>query len=206
MEFKRIIFASNNQGKIKEMKDILKDSGIAIISASEAGIKEEVEEDGSTFLENAKKKADFVSGRTGEWAVADDTGLCIEALNGAPGVFSARWAGENKSDQDLVDHALKKLEGVPEEKRRAWFESVVVLSSPRGEYWPFDGRIYGTITASPQGKMRTNLPYDLIFVPDGHKVTFAQMSSEEKNALSHRGKAFQEMNEFIKNNINHNDN
>lgn len=205
MGFKRIVFASNNAGKIKEMRDILRDSEVEIISASEAGVNEEVEEDRDTFLGNSHKKAEFVSRQTGEWAAADDSGLCIEALDGAPGVFSARWAGEGASDQDIVDHALKKMEGVPEEKRRAWFETVVVLSNPQGEYWSFDGRIYGTLTTSPQGEMRPHLAYDLIFIPDGYNITFAQMEAEEKNRLSHRGEAFRRMSEFIKNNLNSHD-
>jgi len=201
----KIIFASNNQGKIKEMKAILKDSGISIISAPEAGVTEEAEEDGKTFWENAKKKADFISRETGEWAVADDTGLCIEALDGAPGVFSARWAGENKNDRDLINHTLKKMDRVPKDQRRAWFESVVILMDPEGGYWSFDGRIYGHITQQPQGEIRTHLPYDLIFVPDGHTSTFAQMNPEKKNDLSHRAKSFQKMKEFIKNNFHSHD-
>ena len=201
MEINKIIFASNNAGKIKEMQDILSDVEIPILSAREAGIEEEAEENGKTFFENAWKKADLITQKTGEWAVADDSGLCIEALNGEPGIFSARWAGEGKGDWDLVNYALERMKQVPDGQRRAWFESAVVLISPAGEYWHFTGRIYGIITHSPQGDMRTHLPYDLIFIPDGYNITFAQMSGEEKNNLSHRGEAFRRISEFIKNNI-----
>ncbi|MFW5888677.1 MAG: RdgB/HAM1 family non-canonical purine NTP pyrophosphatase [Patescibacteria group bacterium] len=192
-----LVFATNNQGKLKEMRTLLAGLNIKIWSASGAGIDEDVIEDGETFFDNAYKKAEFVASKTGKYALADDSGLCIDHLNGEPGVRTARWAGENAGDRELVEHTLKTLKGVALKNRRARFKSVLVLVSPDKKYWSFKGEVEGVITESPQGKNRSSLPYDLIFQPDGFDVTFAQMSDEQKNSLSHRGKAFQKLREFL---------
>ena len=192
-----LVFATNNPGKIKEMKSLLSDLDVRVWSANEAGADEEVIEDGKTFFDNAYKKAFWVSSKTGKYALADDSGLCIDHLGGEPGVRTARWAGEGAGDQELVDHTLRMLEGVPERDRGAEFKSVLVLVSPQGGHWSFIGEVRGNITLSPQGENRGSLPYDLIFKPVDHRVTFAQMSDQEKNSLSHRGKAFQELKKFL---------
>jgi XTP/dITP diphosphohydrolase len=199
----RLVFATHNPGKIPEMQAILAGLKLEVCSADDAGVHEDVMEDGATFAENALKKARFVSQQSGEWAVADDSGLCIQALNGEPGVFSARWAGEGASSETLVVFTLKQLENVPEGKRQAWFESCAALVAPDGREWTFGGKISGTIPLNPRGKPRPKLPYDTIFIPDGHARTFAEMSDAEKNSLSHRGEAFRKLREFLS--TRHND-
>lgn len=195
----KIVFATQNKGKLIEMKVLLSDW--EVISASEAGVSEEIVEDGKTFIDNSLKKARYVAERTNEWAVADDSGLCIKALDGAPGVYSARWAGENADDMDLVNYTLAKMKNVLEPERQAWFESAVALVSPDGKEYVFSGRINGSIALAPAGKNRPKLPYDLIFRPTGEERTFAQMSDAEKNSMSHRGLAFKKLKEFlVKNN------
>lgn len=194
----KFIFATHNVGKVKEMRVLLADLDIEMMSADEAGVREDVVEDGATFEANAAKKARFVAERTGEWSVADDSGICIEALGCAPGVYSARWAGEGASDEKtIVNHTLAAMKDVPEDKRRAWFESALVLVAPDAREWTFEGRVYGRIAREPRGTSRPKLPYDQIFIADGYDRTFAEMSDEEKNRLSHRGLAFQKLREFL---------
>ncbi|MFH1509349.1 MAG: RdgB/HAM1 family non-canonical purine NTP pyrophosphatase [bacterium] len=195
----KLIFATHNEGKIKEMKQILSGLDIKIISASKAGIKDEIVEDGETFIANATKKAKFVASKTGELSVADDSGICIKALNEEPGVRTARWAGKNAKGIDLVNYTLKKMKSIPEGKRQAYFESVAVLAEPNGEKKVFSGQIQGEVTISPQGKLNEKLPYDVIFQPEGFTQTFAEMSEDEKNSLSHRGLAFKQMKEYLHN-------
>ena len=195
----QLIFATHNPGKIVEMRAILAGLPVDIVSADDAGVHEDVVEDGATFAENALKKARFVSQRTGQWAIGDDSGLSIDALDGAPGVYSARWAGEAVNDDQLVAYTLLKLQAVPEGQRTASFETTAALVSPNGKEWVFTGRIHGTIPLVPRGSPRPRLPYDVIFVPEGHTKTFAEMSDGEKNSLSHRGEAFQQVRDFITN-------
>ncbi|HOX10923.1 MAG TPA: RdgB/HAM1 family non-canonical purine NTP pyrophosphatase [Candidatus Moranbacteria bacterium] len=193
----RIIFATHNQGKVREMQNILSGLDVEIVSAEEAGIFEDVEEDGKTFEENALKKARFIMEKTGEWAVADDSGLCIAALDGAPGIFSSRWAGESSSGDELVNFTLEKMKNIPAENRSAYFESAIALVSPEGKHWTFAGTVDGKIVAISKGEAHPKLPYDVIFVPEGYEKTFAEMSQEEKNKISHRGLAFLKLKEFI---------
>lgn len=116
---KRLVFATHNPGKILEMRQLLSDLAIEVLSAAEAGATQDVEEDGETFEENALKKARFVASGTGEWAVADDSGVTIDALDGRPGVYTARWAGEGATDEQLVAHMLEQLKDVEEGRRGA---------------------------------------------------------------------------------------
>lgn len=193
----KLIFATHNIGKVKEIRTLLEGLPVEVMSADEAGVREDVVEDGATFQENALKKARFVAERTGEWAVADDSGVCIEVLGGKPGVHSARWAGEDATDEVMVGHTLRAVEDVPEGKREAWFESAVALVAPDGREWTFVGKVNGCIAIQPRGINRPKLPYDLIFIPEGHDRTFAEMSDVEKNSMSHRGRAFQKLREFM---------
>jgi XTP/dITP diphosphohydrolase len=196
---KKLIFATGNPGKLKEMKQILEDLEVEVLSAAEAGFTDDVVEDGMTFEENALKKAREVSQATGEWAIADDSGITINALGGRPGVYTARWAGADANDQDLVNYTLEQMIDVPKGQRAASFHTVAALVGPNGEEHTFEGIIDGTIPLEPRGKMRAKLPYDVIFEPEGEFRTFAEMSDQEKNALSHRGRAFEKFKEFIKN-------
>lgn len=193
----RIIFATHNQGKVKEMQAILADLDMKIVSAEEAGIFEDVIEDGKTFEENAFKKANFIVKKTREWAVADDSGLCIKALDGAPGIFTTRWAGENVSGKELINFTLEKMKNIPAENRSAYFESAIVLVSPEGKRWTFSGIIEGKIAETPKGIAHPKLPYDVVFIPEGYEITFAEMSNEEKNSISHRSLAFLKLKKFI---------
>lgn len=190
-----IIFATHNQGKLKEAKHLLDNHNVK--GAEEAGVFEDVVEDGATMTENAFKKARFVREKTGMWSVADDSGICIKALDGAPGVYSARWAGEGADDDDLINFTLEKMKDVSEGKRQAFFEAAAAVVSPEGKEWSFIGRIYGRLAREPRGKARKSLPYDKIFIPEGWTKTFAEMTDSEKNAISHRGKAFKELKHFF---------
>ena len=166
---------------------------IEILSAEEANVTGEAAEDGATFAENAIKKARYVVEQTGKWAMADDSGLCTDALNGAPGVLTARWAG----GRDLIEYTLDKMGGIPESRRQAHFESAVALVAPDGTESIFSGRVSGSLALTPRGVPRLKLPYDVLFIPDGYNQTFAEMSSEQKNAISHRGLAFQKLKKFL---------
>jgi XTP/dITP diphosphohydrolase len=194
----KLIFATKNQGKVKEFKELLDDPKLEIISLAEAGISDEIVEDGKTFAENALKKAKFVAEKTGEWTIADDSGLCIDALDGQPGINSARWGDGEITHDRLFEYALNQMIDVPAGKRGAHFESVIALVSPSGQEWTFEGRVDGEILEQAKGEPRPGLPYDLIFAPAGYETTFAEMTDEEKNALSHRGLAVKKLKQFIK--------
>ena len=192
----KLIFATHNSGKLEEMRALLEGLDVEVMSAEEAGVLEDVEEDGETFRANAWKKAKFVAEQTGEWAVGEDTGLCIEALGGQPGVYTARWSG----GAGHVPFTLEKMSGVPEGDREAYFETALVLMSPKGESHTFVGRCDGSIPLEPRGEAHPKLPYDVIFQPKGFDQIFAQMPKEQKNAISHRGQAFQKLKEFLRTN------
>ena len=193
----RIVFASHNPGKVKEMRRILDELNIPIQTLDEIGFTEEIQETGATFEENALLKAHTVAKKLNEWAFGDDTGICVDALGGMPGVYSARWAGEETSDQEKMDFVMKKMKMVDIHKRGAYFETALALVSPRGKELIFKGRIYGAIPSVPQGVNRPRLPYDTIFIPDGYSKTFAEMTDDEKNQISHRGKAFSDLNNYL---------
>jgi len=193
----KLVFATHNPGKIKEMQELLSETGIEVLSAEDAGVAEDPLEDGLTFEENALKKARFVCQKSGEWAVADDSGICLDALNGAPGIFTARWAGEGN---DLIDFTLAKIKDIPEKKLGAHFSCCVALVSPDGQEHLFEGRADGRVIKERRGTPYPKLPYDQIFIPEGHEQTFAEMPYEEKNKLSHRGLAFAKLKDFLKSN------
>ena len=193
----KLIFATHNLGKLKEMRALLDGLPYEVTGAQQAGVTDEVEEDGETLEQNALKKAHAVVKQTGEWAVADDTGLFIAALDGRPGIHSARWAGPTRDEQEIIDFTLKQMRGIPVENRDAFFESVVALVSPLGEELIFRGRVTGKILEVPCGKIRPHLPYDSIFLPDGSQMAFAEMSDEKKNSISHRGNAFRQLKKYL---------
>ena len=196
-----IILSTGNRSKIEQIKAALEDLGIPILSLAEAGVVGEVEEDGSTLEENAFKKAQFVHSQTGKWSMADDTGIFIDALDGEPGIHSARWAGPNATTEQIRDFALQKLSGVPLEKRTATFKTVVVIISPNGEMDSFSGKVRGCLLETPRTPCQPNMPYSGIFVPDGQEKgkekVWAEMSVEEENAISHRGEAFRKVKNFF---------
>lgn len=191
-----LIFATHNNNKVKEVTKMLP-SYLSMKSLTDINFFDEIEETGTTFEENAQLKAKTIFDKTGKNIFADDSGLVIEVLNGAPGVYSARYAGTGK-DEDNIAKALKELEG--KTNRKAYFISIFCLILDGKEYF-FEGRVNGTIATEIMGD--NGFGYDPIFIPDGFSKSFAQMSPEEKNAISHRGKAVEKLNDFLTNlNVN----
>lgn len=185
---KKIIVASNNENKINEIKAILKDFPFEIISLREADISVEVEEDGTTFLENAHKKAKEIFNLKKDCMVlADDSGLEVETLNGAPGVYSARFAGEHGNSKKNNEKLLRMLEGKSFEDRKAKFVCALVLILADNKFIEVQGEAEGYITDQEKGK--DGFGYDPLFYVKEYNKTFAQMKSEEKNKISHRAKA-----------------
>lgn len=190
----KIIFASSNKNKIKEISAILSDQ-FEIVGLSDVGITEEIPENGKTIKENSFLKAQYVHDRIKKLSVfADDSGLEVDALNGEPGVYSARYAGVPKSDEANNKKLLKELE--KKTKRNARFVTVITLIL-NGEVHYFEGIIKGTITYEGRGK--NGFGYDPLFVPRGYRSTFAELSSDEKNKISHRAIAVKKLAEFLKN-------
>jgi XTP/dITP diphosphohydrolase len=190
-----IVLATRNAGKVKEFQEMLKDFPVEIKNLNDFGPIPDVEEDGKTFDDNAYKKAVFTAKVLGLPAIADDSGLVVEALEGAPGVKSARYAGENVSDQDNVNKLLQEMEG--KSNRKAAFECVLSIAVPTGPALTYEGRCEGEITTEQQGK--GGFGYDPVFYYPAYGKTFAEISSEEKNRVSHRGRALTEfVDEFDK--------
>lgn len=194
----KIIFATKNPGKIYEMTQLLADFEIEIISSLEAGITEDIVEDGKTLEENSLKKAKYVASKTGQYAIADDSGIFVESLDGKPGIYSARWAGRNKTDKEIAHKLLNELNATNSNNRSAYFESTVVLCSPKGRNWVFTGLVEGLIAHNLRGMPKEKLPYDYIFKPYGYNKTFAELEDGVKNSISHRGKAFAQLRNFFK--------
>jgi XTP/dITP diphosphohydrolase len=186
----KLLLATRNKGKIEEFRRIL--DGIAAGKIDLLGLEQfpdlhDVDETGSTFEENALLKAREASYATGIPAIADDSGLCVDFLNGAPGIFSARWAGRHGDDKANTAKVLESLSGVPDEKRSAHFTSVAALVLPDGRSHVEEAHFKGWILQSPIGDL--GFGYDPIFRPEGLQISSAQMSAEEKDAISHRGKS-----------------
>ena len=181
--YMKLIIASNNQHKIYEIKKILAEKFDEIISLKEAGIEHETVEDGETFMDNAVKKAKEIAEISGSYALADDSGICCDALGGAPGIFSARFSGGSDEDNNAL--LLEKLHG--KEDKRAHYTCAMALCSPNGELTLAEGYMYGTITEDRRGN--GGFGYDPLFIPLGETRTVAEMTDEEKNAISHRANA-----------------
>ena len=185
-----LIIASNNKHKIREIKKILGGRFANIRSLAEAGIFHETVEDGKTFLENAVKKAREISEISGVAALADDSGICVDALGGAPGIYSARFAGgcsEHSADEDNNKLLLEKLSG--EDDRRAHYTAAVAIVWPDGRTVTAEGHLFGEIIAEPRGE--GGFGYDPLFVPEGESRTVAEMTDSEKNEISHRARALE---------------
>ena len=181
----RLIIASNNKHKIKEIKEILGSKFEEIVSLREAGIDHETVEDGTTFAENAYKKASEIAKISGVASLADDSGICVDALGGAPGIFSARFAGEHGNDEANNALVLEKLSGKTD--RGAHYTCAMSLVYPDGTHVSAEGYMYGDIIETPRGS--GGFGYDPLFVLKGETRTVAEMSEEEKNAVSHRRRA-----------------
>ena len=192
---KKIIFATGNEGKMREIREILGDLDYEILSMKEAGVDVEIIEDGTTFEENAIIKAKTVMEATGCLVLADDSGLEIDYLNKEPGVMSARYMGENTSYRIKNQILLDRLHGVPAIVRTARFVCVIAAAFPDGRIETRTGTIEGRIADEPAGE--NGFGYDPIFYLPDRKMTTAQLSEEEKNAISHRGKALRQIKEIL---------
>jgi XTP/dITP diphosphohydrolase len=189
------VLASRNQGKIREIQAMLVDLGISLFSLKDYPEIPEIVEDGKSFLENALKKGRTVAEATGEIVLADDSGLEVDALRGAPGIYSARYAGNDADDLQNNRKLLHDLKGVPAANRGAAFRCVLVLYLPDGRYEAFEGRWEGRIAEAPVGK--GGFGYDPLFFLPGEGMTVAQLSPEVKNRVSHRAQAFAKLKERL---------
>ena len=195
----KIIFATGNEGKMKEVRMILKDLGLPVLSMKEAGVQADIVEDGTTFEENAKIKAVAVQKLTGALVLADDSGLEIDYLNKEPGIYSARYMGEDTPYSVKNANLIGRLAGVPDEQRTARFVCAIAAAFPDGEVLTTRGTIEGIIGYEERGE--NGFGYDPIFYLPEYKKSTAELSPEEKNALSHRGRALRQMEEELRKRI-----
>lgn len=186
-----IVFATNNKNKLKEINNILQ-SDIELISLNELGCTDEIPEEQDTLDGNARQKAWYIYDKFGKNCFADDTGLEIESLNMEPGVYSARYAGEQRSSEDNMDKVLSKLKGI--KNRKAQFRTSICLIID-GKEFLFEGSVQGKILKARQGE--EGFGYDPIFRPEGYDISFAEMDLKEKNKISHRGRATAKLVEYL---------
>jgi XTP/dITP diphosphohydrolase len=184
----KIVFASGNEGKVKEIKEMLEGMRIELVSLKDYTNVPEIIEDGKSFLENALKKAKIISAFTGETVLADDSGLQVEALKGEPGIYSARYAGEKATDDDNINLLLAKLKNVQQDKRTAFFCCALVLYRTDGSYDSFESKWEGLIIDDRRGD--NGFGYDPVFFDPELEKTAAELPAEIKNKVSHRGQAF----------------
>ena len=180
----KLILASHNKGKLKEIAELLQPFAIEVVSAGDLGLPEPDEIEDS-FIGNAKLKALAAARAAKLPALADDSGICVDALDGAPGIYSARWAGPRKDFGDAMARVLKGIDGKP---RGAHFVAALALAWPDDHCDAFEGKVYGTLASAPRGNR--GFGYDPIFVPNGYRITFGEMDPDEKHRMSHRAVAF----------------
>jgi len=190
-----IVLATGNRKKLEEIRRITADMGITVRTIKEFPDCPEVVEDADTFEGNALKKAREISAHTGLAALADDSGLEVDALGGAPGVYSARYAGEKATDAENVGKLLRELSRA-EGERTARFHCVIALVLPDGAEEVFDGKVEGRIGGAGRG--HNGFGYDPVFFPEGHERTFAEMDASEKDSMSHRGRALEKFREYLR--------
>ena len=192
----KIVFASRNEGKVKEIRAMLEEIDVKLVSLNNYDNAPEIVEDGESFLENALKKAKIVSEFTGEIVLADDSGLQVDVLGGAPGIYSSRYAGENATDKGNIAKLIAGLKGIPQEKKEASFLCVLVLYRIDGSYDCFEGKWRGQIIDQPRGN--NGFGYDPVFMVPELKMTAAELPAEIKNKVSHRGQAFAQLKESLR--------
>ena len=183
-----LVIASHNPGKVREIADLLAPHAVTVSSAAELGLPEP-EETGATFEQNARLKSDAAAALSGRPALADDSGLVVSALDGAPGIHSARWAGPDRDFHSAMERVARELGNATD--RGAWFSCVLALGWPDGHSETFEGRVTGVLVWPPRGDR--GFGYDPIFVPDGHDETFGEMAPAAKHAISHRADAFRQL-------------
>ena len=192
----KLLIATKNKGKIEEIRALLRDIPILLLPLSSFPDLPDVLEDGATFRENALKKARIIAHSSGIVTIADDSGLCIDALDGRPGVLSARYGGERATDSEKCALILEEMDQVPEHLRTARFVCIIALITPQGEEKVFEGTCEGRIIREMRG--RAGFGYDPIFYHPDSGHTFAEMDSEKKNRVSHRGRALHELRDYFK--------
>ncbi len=197
----KIVLATRNRGKVRELQELLAETNFEVVSLADYPGVPEVIEDGNTFKENAIKKAREVAEAVGEVTLADDSGLEVDYLDGAPGVLSARFAGEQHDDEANNRKLLQLLSGVPWEKRTARFRCVVAIAVPGGKVETAEGTCQGIITTQPRGK--NGFGYDPLFYIPGYGKTFAELEGPEKNKISHRGRALRNATRLLKELVTH---
>lgn len=190
---KRLLVATGNKGKLKEIREILND--VEVLGLCDLPFSLEIEEDGNTFYENAFKKASTLVNKISLPVLADDSGLEVDALNGHPGVYSARYAGEDATDESNTKKLLCSMKSVPYPKRTARFVCVMCLVMPDGKTYSTRGETEGLILTEPRGD--NGFGYDPVFYNEHYQKTFSELSSGEKNAISHRGRALEKMREIL---------
>ncbi|GAA2144103.1 RdgB/HAM1 family non-canonical purine NTP pyrophosphatase [Kitasatospora kazusensis] len=198
MTTRRLVLATRNQHKVAELRAILGDAGLSVELVGADAYPEipDVPETGVTFAENALLKAHALARATGLPAVADDSGLCVDVLNGAPGIFSARWAGKHGDDRANLDLLLAQLSDIGPEHRGAHFACAAAFALPDGTERVVEGRLLGTLRTTPSGD--GGFGYDPILQPLGDTRTCAELTADEKNAISHRGQAFRGLAEVVR--------
>ncbi|PID04044.1 MULTISPECIES: XTP/dITP diphosphatase [unclassified Sporosarcina] len=192
---KEVLIATNNKGKAKDFEVLFRPLGITVLTLQDIEESIDVEETGTTFVDNAILKAETVANLLGKIVIADDSGLEVDALDGEPGVYSARYAGEPSDDEENIDKLLAKLSGVPKTARQARFRCVLAIAGPGVETTTYSGSCEGVITEQRQGT--NGFGYDPIFYVPCKEKTMAELSAEEKSAISHRGAALAELKEQL---------
>lgn len=192
---KEIVIATRNPGKMREITSILESSQIKFLSLLDFPEIPEIIEDGTTFAENAQKKAMVISRLTGRLAIADDSGLCVQAWQGKPGIFSSRFAGENATDKERYQKLLREMQGIPLAKRRAAFFCAIAIASPQGKVQVVEGKCSGLISLSPRGTH--GFGFDPIFLLPKLGKTMAELGPEEKNKISHRARALKKLKKIL---------
>ena len=195
METLEVVIATRNSGKLREIREILAPLGLKILSLRDFPEIPEILEDGRTFAQNAVKKATVAARRTGRVAIADDSGLVVDALNGRPGVFSSRYAGENATDADRYQKLLKEMAHVPKGRRGAAFLCTLAVASPEGKAEFVEGECRGEIAPSPRGAQ--GFGYDPVFFIPGLEKTMAEVEPEVKNRISHRARALEKLKQLL---------
>lgn len=190
---KKLVIATNNQGKVREIKKILDGVYDEIQSLKDAGIQADIVEDGNTFYENARKKALEISKIVDSDVLADDSGLCVEALQGAPGIYSARFAGENATDAENNQKLIELIKNVPPSKRQAKFVCSIVMARAGAEMLHVEGEAYGEIVTKPRGE--GGFGYDPLFYVQKYGQTFGELDADIKNRISHRARALARLKE-----------
>jgi len=192
-----LILSTRNFAKAEQIRAVFNGLPVCVLTLDEAGIIGDVIEDGTTLEENAFKKAHFAWERTHGWCIADDTGIFIDALDGKPGVHSARWAGEGLTSEDIMRFTLERLQGVALPQRTAYFKTAAAVIAPDASQKIFKGMLKGSILEESRATRRPKMPYSSIFLPTGYAKALSEMTIEEDNEIDHRGKAFRQVRDYI---------